>query len=51
MPLAALSWPIISRIPLGGDLAVSPHGLGIALGFLLGAILGARANWSRCVST
>lgn len=37
MPLAALSWPIISRIPLGGDLAVSPHGLGIALGFLLGA--------------
>lgn len=35
--LGALSWPIISRIPLGGDLAVSPHGIGIALGFLLGA--------------
>lgn len=37
MALAALSWPIISRIPLGGDLAVSPHGIGAALGFLLGA--------------
>lgn len=37
MLLGALSWPIISRIPLGGDLAVSPHGIGIALGFLLGA--------------
>lgn len=35
--LAALSWPIVSRIPLGGDLAVSPHGLGIAIGFLVGA--------------
>ena len=37
MVLAALSWPIISRIPLGGDLAVSPHGIGVAAGFLLGA--------------
>lgn len=37
MAPVALSWPIISRIPLGGDLAVSPHGIGIALGFVLGA--------------
>ena len=37
MTLAALSWPIISRIPLGGELAISPHGIGIAAGFALGA--------------
>ncbi len=37
MFLAELAWPIISRIPLGGDLAISPHGIGIAAGFALGA--------------
>jgi phosphatidylglycerol---prolipoprotein diacylglyceryl transferase len=37
VPVGALEWPIISRIPLGGDLAVSPHGIGIAAGFALGA--------------
>jgi phosphatidylglycerol:prolipoprotein diacylglycerol transferase len=35
--IAALAWPILERIPLGGDVAVSPHGVGIALGVLLGA--------------
>jgi phosphatidylglycerol:prolipoprotein diacylglycerol transferase len=35
--LAVLSWPILERIPLAGDVAVSPHGIGIALGFLFGA--------------
>jgi phosphatidylglycerol:prolipoprotein diacylglycerol transferase len=34
--LAALAWPILERIPLFGDAALSPHGLGIAAGFLLG---------------
>ena len=37
--LAVLSWPILERIPLVGDVAVSPHGIGIALGLLLGAWL------------
>lgn len=37
--LAALSWPILSRIPLGGDIAISPHGIGIAIGFAVGAML------------
>ena len=32
----ALSWPILERIPLFGDVAISPHGIGIAAGFLLG---------------
>ncbi|HUH08351.1 MAG TPA: prolipoprotein diacylglyceryl transferase family protein, partial [Egibacteraceae bacterium] len=35
--LAELRWPILERIPLFGDLAVSPHGISIALGFLIGA--------------
>lgn len=35
--LAELAWPILERIRIAGDLAVSPHGIAIALGFLLGA--------------
>lgn len=35
--LAVLRWPILERIPLIGDLAVSPHGISIALGVLAGA--------------
>ena len=34
--LAVVSWPVLDRIRLG-PLAVSPHGLGIAVGFLLGS--------------
>jgi phosphatidylglycerol:prolipoprotein diacylglycerol transferase len=37
--LATISFPILERIPLFGDAAVSPHGIGIALGFLIGARL------------
>jgi phosphatidylglycerol:prolipoprotein diacylglycerol transferase len=36
-----LEWEIVSRIEIG-PLAVSPHGLGIAIGFLIGAQLMAR---------
>ncbi|HVM20016.1 MAG TPA: prolipoprotein diacylglyceryl transferase family protein [Egibacteraceae bacterium] len=35
--LAELRWPILERIPLFGDFAVSPHGIMIAVGFLAGA--------------
>ena len=35
---AAISWPVLDRIHFGNSLAVSPHGLGIALGFLLGSV-------------
>ena len=49
MVLGTLSWPIISRIPLGGDLAISPHGIGIALGFLLGAWMFIRRAEKRGV--
>lgn len=37
--LLALDWPIVERIPLGGDLAISPHGITTALGFVVGAWL------------
>lgn len=37
--LAAISWPILERIPLGGDVAISPHGIGIAVGFAVGAMM------------
>jgi phosphatidylglycerol:prolipoprotein diacylglycerol transferase len=43
--LAELRWPILERIPIYGDFAVSPHGLTIALGFLAGAqVMLARAQ-------
>lgn len=39
--LASIGWPIVDRIHLIGDFAISPHGIGIAVGFLFGAwILG-----------
>jgi phosphatidylglycerol:prolipoprotein diacylglycerol transferase len=37
--IATIAFPILERIPLFGDAAVSPHGLGIAIGFLVGARL------------
>jgi len=45
--LAAISFPTLERIPLGGDFAVSPHGIGIALGFVIGAILLVRRAEKR----
>ncbi|HET7235738.1 MAG TPA: prolipoprotein diacylglyceryl transferase family protein [Actinomycetota bacterium] len=39
--LAAIGWPVLDRIHILGDFAISPHGIGIAVGFLFGAwILG-----------
>jgi phosphatidylglycerol:prolipoprotein diacylglycerol transferase len=35
--LAAIGWPVLDRIHLFGDFAISPHGVGIAIGFLFGA--------------
>jgi phosphatidylglycerol:prolipoprotein diacylglycerol transferase len=34
--LASIGWPVLDRIHLFGDLAISPHGIGIAVGFLFG---------------
>jgi phosphatidylglycerol:prolipoprotein diacylglycerol transferase len=35
--LAAIGWHVLDRFHFGSRLAVSPHGLGIAVGFLAGA--------------
>ena len=35
--LLEIGWPVLDRIQLFGDFAVSPHGIGIAVGFLFGA--------------
>ena len=45
--LSVLRWPILERIPLGGDFAVSPHGISIAVGFLVGAQLLLRRAQKR----
>ncbi|HEX5951505.1 MAG TPA: prolipoprotein diacylglyceryl transferase family protein [Actinomycetota bacterium] len=37
MLLATIGWPVLDRIHLFGDFAVSPHGIGIAVGVLFGA--------------
>lgn len=50
MFLAELRWPILERIPLFGDAAVSPHGITIALGFLAGAQLMLRRAQRRGVA-
>jgi prolipoprotein diacylglyceryltransferase len=49
--LAVLSWPTLQRIPLGGAAAISPHGIGIAVGFVLAAWLFARLGARRGLRT
>jgi len=36
--LASVGWPVVDRFRFG-DLAISPHGIGIAVGFMVGAWL------------
>lgn len=48
--LAVLRWPIVERIPLVGDLALSPHGIAAAAGFLLGAMMMVRRAERRGIA-
>lgn len=48
--LSALGWPILDRFDLFGDFAISPHGIGIALGYLFGAWILTREGPKRGVS-
>ena len=48
--LAELQWPILERIPLVGDFAVSPHGISIAVGFLVGAQMMLRRAQRRGIA-
>lgn len=36
-PLASVGWEVLDRFRLGDDIAISPHGLGIAVGFMAGS--------------
>jgi len=40
--LAAIGWPVVDRFRFGDAIAISPHGLGIAIGFMVGAWLFTR---------
>ena len=35
--LASIGWPVLDRFRFGSTFALSPHGLGIAIGFLIGS--------------
>lgn len=48
--LAQLSWPILSRIPLWGDLALLPHGIAVGVGVLVGAGMFLRGVHARRVT-
>ncbi len=39
---ASIGWPVLDRLRFGGSFAISPHGLFIAIGFMIGASLLAR---------
>src|SRR5919204_4674436 len=48
--LAAIGWPVLDRVHLGGSFAISPHGVGIASGFLFGAWILSHEGPKRGVS-
>lgn len=48
--LASIGWPILDRMHLFGDFAISPHGIGIAVGFLFGAWILGREGARRGIS-
>jgi phosphatidylglycerol:prolipoprotein diacylglycerol transferase len=48
--LAEIGWPVLDRIHLFGDFAISPHGIGIAIGFLFGAWILGHEGAKRGVS-
>ncbi len=37
--LASIGWPVLDRFRIGNSFAISPHGLGIAIGFMIGGWL------------
>ena len=37
--LASVGWPVLDRFRFGDSIAISPHGLGIAVGFMVGSWL------------
>ena len=47
--LASVGWPVLDRFRFGGSFAISPHGLGIAIGFMIGASVLTRIGPERIV--
>jgi prolipoprotein diacylglyceryl transferase len=48
--LGSIGWPVLDRFRFGDSFAISPHGLFIAIGFLVGAMLLTRLAPSRGIS-
>ena len=48
--LAAIGWKVLDRFHIGGKFALSPHGIGIAAGYLAGAFVLAHEGPKRGVS-
>jgi len=47
--LASIGWPVLDRFRIGSTFAISPHGLFIAIGFMIGAWLFGRIAAGRGV--
>ena len=47
--LASVGWPVLDRFRLGSSFAISPHGIGIAIGFMTGASVVTRIGPERIV--
>ena len=47
--LASVGWPVLDRFRIGSTFAISPHGLFIAIGFMIGAWLFGRIAAGRGV--
>ncbi len=48
--VASVGWPVVDRFRIGSVFAISPHGLFIAIGFMIGAWLFGKVAASRGVS-
>ena len=47
--LSSIGWPVVDRFRIGSTFAISPHGLFIAIGFMIGAWLFGRIAAARGV--
>ena len=47
--LASVGWPVLDRFRFGDSIAISPHGIGIAVGFMVGTWLFTRIAVRRGV--
>jgi phosphatidylglycerol---prolipoprotein diacylglyceryl transferase len=45
--VGAIGWEVLDRVRFGSSFAISPHGLGIAIGYLAGAVVFIRESRKR----